>query len=126
MSLVTLAQREDDDAQALRSIGTFLMRELRSTRVDLWTADAGPPTAVVTCGNGLPTRLGARALEAGTLVGPEVVDSGWELAAPVRLGTQLIAAIAVRWPADRSSVDDSVSLLDLACAVAAPDRKSVV
>ncbi len=126
VDLVTLAQREDDDGKALKRIGEFLLRELRATRVDLWTADAGPPTAVITCGAGLPTRLGPRALEAGTTIGPEVVESGWELSAPVRLGHHLIASIAVRWPADRSSVGDPAPLLTLASAIAAPRVESMM
>ena len=126
VDLVTLAQRDDDDAKALKRIGEFLLRELRATRVDLWTADGGPPTAVITCGAGLPTRLGPRALEAGTTIGPEVVESGWELSAPVRLGQHLIASLAVRWSADRASVGDPAPLLNLAAAIAAPRLESMI
>ena len=106
-------------------IGDFLLRGMRASRVDFWTADAGPATAVVSSGAGLPTRLGRRALEAGTVIGPEVVESGWEIAVPVRLGSHLIGALAVRWPADRSSPVESAPLLNLACAVAAPRLESL-
>src|SRR5688572_5238727 len=118
--LVLSAQREEDDREALTRICEFVLRTTRATRVELWTADAGPATAVVTCGAGLGTQLGTRALEAGTVTGPEAVASGWEIAAPIRLGPQLVGALAARWPADRSGAGDDNGLLNLACAVAAP------
>ncbi len=118
--LVLSAQREEDDREALTRICEFVLRATRATRVELWTADAGPATAIVTCGAGLGTQLGARALEAGSVTGPEAVASGWEIAAPIRLGPQLVGALAVRWPADRSGAGDDNGLVNLACAVAAP------
>jgi two-component system, NtrC family, response regulator HupR/HoxA len=104
----------------------FLLRTLGGTRVDLWTADAGPATMSVMVGAGLPTHLGVRALEAGIVVGPEPIESGCEIAAPVRLGSRLMAAIAVRWPADRAAPPDSAKWLTLACAVAAPRVESML
>ena len=118
--LVVLAQREHDDREALQQIGNFVLRELTATRVELWTADAGPATAVVTSGAGLATQLGCRTLDAGTVIGPEAVESGWEVAVPVRLGTQLIGALSARWAADRRTPDEATTLLSLAAAVAAP------
>ena len=97
-----------------------MLRELTATRVELWTADAGPATAVVTSGAGLATQLGCRTLDAGTVIGPEAVESGWEVAVPVRLGTQLIGALSARWAADRRTPDEATTLLSLAAAVAAP------
>jgi len=123
--LVTLAQREQDDREALKQIAEYVCRHTAPTRAEFWTADAGPATAVVTTGAGLPTRLGPRVLEAGTLVGPEAVESGHEIGAPVRLGGRLIGALAVRWPADRTSPGDAPSLLVLAAAVAAPRLDSL-
>ena len=123
--LVTLAHRESDDVEALQRIGDFVLRAVRGTRVDFWTNDQGPATAVVRSGAGLPTQLGPRALEAGTVIGPETVESGRELAVPVRLGSRLIGALCVRWPADRSP-GDAVPLLNLASAVASPRVESLV
>ena len=125
-SIVTLAQREGDDEEAIKRIGECVLRAVRATRVDLWTADAGPATAVVTCGGGLATRLGQRALEAGISIGPEAVESGWEVATPVRLGAQLVGALAVRWPADRPQPASATALLNLACAVMAPRVESLM
>ena len=125
VDLVVLAQREGDDREALTRVGDFLLRGVRASRVDFWTADAGPATAIVSSGAGLPTRLGRRALEAGTVIGPEVVESGWETAAPVRLGSHLVGALAVRWPADRSAPVEAATALSLACAVAAPRLESL-
>jgi len=125
VDLVVLAQREGDDREALTRVGNFLLRGVRASRVDFWTADAGPATAVVSSGAGLPTHLGRRALEAGTVIGPEVVESGWETAAPVRLGPHLVGALAVRWPADRSAPVEAATSLSLACAVAAPRLESL-
>ena len=124
--LVTLAQRAPEDDDALQQIGEFVRRELSATRVEFWTADAGPATAVATAGAGLPTQLGERALNAGIMIGPEVVESGWEIGVPVRLGNQSVGALAVRWPADRSSPVESTSLLTLAAAVAAPRVDSFI
>jgi DNA-binding NtrC family response regulator len=123
--LVTLAQRESDDTEAVRRIAEFVLRALQATRVELWTGDAGPATAVVTCGTGLPSQLGCRALEAGTVIGPEAVDSGCEVAVPVRLGPRLLGALCARWPADRSP-GDAVPLLNLASAVASPRLDSLI
>ena len=122
--LVTLAHRESDDAEALRRIGDFVLQGVRATRVEFWTNDQGPATAVVKSGAGVSTRLGPRALEAGTVVGPEPAESGWEIAVPVRLGSRLVGALCARWPADRSP-GEALSLLSLACAVAAPRVESL-
>jgi DNA-binding NtrC family response regulator len=122
--LVTLAHRENDDGDALRRIGAFVLQGVRATRVEFWTNDEGPATAVVTSGTGLSTRLGPRALEAGTVIGPECAESGWEIAVPVRLGSRLIGALCARWPADRSP-GNALSLLSLAGAVAAPRVESL-
>jgi DNA-binding NtrC family response regulator/tetratricopeptide (TPR) repeat protein len=124
--LVARAQREQDDGEALKQIAGFVLRQAAAARVEFWTADAGPATAVVSTGAGMATQLGRRALEAGTVVGPEVVQSGWELAVPVRLGTQLMASLAARWPADRACPDESTTLLTLAGAVAAPRVDSLI
>ena len=124
--LVTLAQREADDGQALSQIGSYVLRELMATRVEFWTADAGPATAVVASGTGLRTHLGRRALETGTAIGPEVVESGVELALPIRLGAQLLGALVARWPADRTPPHESTAWMTLACAVAAPRVDSLI
>ncbi|HET9193959.1 MAG TPA: sigma 54-interacting transcriptional regulator [Vicinamibacterales bacterium] len=122
--LVTLAHKESDDADALKRIGTFVLQGVRASRVEFWTSDEGPATPVVTSGAGLTTRLGPRALEAGTVIGPESAESGWEMAVPVRLGSRLIGALCARWPADRSP-GDALTLLNLASAVAAPRVESL-
>jgi transcriptional regulator with GAF, ATPase, and Fis domain len=126
VELVVLAQREEDDDRAARRVCEFILRSLRATRVELWTADEGPPTAVVTSGTGLPTTFGSRVLEAGIVIGPESVESGWEIGAPIRLGAKLIGAITTRWAADRTSPEESIRLLTLAAAVAAPRVDSLL
>jgi len=124
--LVALAQREDQDEVALKGICEFVARHIRAARVDLWTADAGPASMVMSTGAGLPTQCGERALDAGIVIGPEAVQSGCELASPIRLGSRVVAALAVRWPADREAPDDAARVLALACAVAAPRVDSMV
>jgi DNA-binding NtrC family response regulator len=123
--LVALAQRESGDAEALQRIGDFVRRAVCATRVDFWTNDRGPATAVITSGAGLATRLGPRTLEAGTVIGPEAVESGFELAVPVRLGSGFIGALCARWPADRSP-GDALPLLNVASAVASPRVESLI
>jgi DNA-binding NtrC family response regulator len=122
--LVTLAHRESDDTAALRRIADFVRHASRATRVDVWTNDGGPATAIVVSGSGLPTRLGPRALEAGIVIGPEAVESGTELATPIRVGPRIVGALCARWPADRSPGDAS-AILTLASAVASPRTEAL-
>ena len=124
--LVTLAQREADDGQALNQIGNHVLRQLMATRVEFWTADAGPATAVVASGTGLSTHLGSRALELGSAIGPEVVESGMEIAVPIRIGARLLGALVARWAADRTPPHESTVMMSLACAVAGPRVESLM
>jgi DNA-binding NtrC family response regulator len=126
LELVVQIQQDEDDQVALRHVCERLLRGSGATRVDLWTADAGPPTASIQCGSGLPTQLGPRALEAGIAIGPEAVAAGREAAAPVRLGSRLLAAISVRWSTDRTPPADFAALMSLACAVSAPRVESML
>jgi hypothetical protein len=107
--LVVLAQREDQDEVALKGICEFVLRQVRAARADHWTADAGPASMVLSTGAGLPTQCGERALDAGIVIGPETVQSGCELASPIRLGARVVAALAVRWPADREALSSTIS-----------------
>jgi DNA-binding NtrC family response regulator len=119
-SLLTIAQREDDDGEALRSQFEFTARTLNTSRLELWSADAGPATCVLSIGSGLPTRLGERVLEAGIAIGPERDDPGRELGVPVRLGSKLLGALVARWPVDRTPSPSAADVLALAAAIAAP------
>jgi DNA-binding NtrC family response regulator/tetratricopeptide (TPR) repeat protein len=119
-SLLTIAQREDDDGEALRGLFEFTARTLHTSRLELWSADAGPATCVLSAGSGLPTRLGQRVLEAGIAIGPERDDPGHELGVPVRLGAKLLGAFVARWPVDRTPAASAGEVLTLAAAVAAP------
>ena len=103
-----------------------VQRDLGAVRIDLWTGDGTPPTASIQRGTGLSTRLGPRALEAGIVIGPEFVESGHEVAAPVRLGSRLVGAIAARWPADRTPPTGFEAVLAVACAISAPRVESML
>jgi hypothetical protein len=119
VSLLRLAHDEDSDRRALERIAGRLLCDLHSTRVDVVTCDAGPVSTVMTLGAGLPTRLGARTLEAGFVIDDQA-EGGREIGMPIRMGTRLVAAFVCRWPLDRQPPPQAIELLELAVAVAAP------
>ena len=125
LSLVRLAQEEDDDETALKRVIERVARELQALRVDLVSQDAGPASTLMTSGVGLPTRLGSRVLEAGIAIVDEV-DSGREVGVPVRLGTRLLGALAGRWPFDRRPPGVAAEVLEIAAAVAAPRLETLL
>jgi DNA-binding NtrC family response regulator len=125
-ALVTIAQRENGDRDALLRLFEFTAATLRSSRIDLWSAAAGPATSVLSAGSGLATRLGGRILEAGIPIGPEPGDPGHEIGVPVRLGARLLGALCARWPADTVPRSDAPDLIQLAAAVAAPRVESLL
>jgi DNA-binding NtrC family response regulator len=125
-SLVAIAQREEDDRDALTKLFEFTGGSVGCSRLDLWSADAGPATQVLAIGSPPPTRLGARVIEAGIGIGPEAGDPGREIGLPVRLGSRLVGAMTVRWPADVRPRGDVSAMLELAAAVAAPRVASLL
>jgi DNA-binding NtrC family response regulator/tetratricopeptide (TPR) repeat protein len=119
-ALVHLVQEEDGDRLALQRLIDRVAHELRPTRVDLLSHDAGAVSTVMSAGGGLATHLGPRVLEAGIVI-PEDVDSGGrEIGLPVRLGARLLAALVCRWPLDRQPPHHAIDVLHLAAAIAAP------
>src|SRR4029453_13999384 len=68
IAIVTLAQEKEDDRQAVRSILQFVAESAQASRVDLCSMDAGPVSAVLSVGSGMPTELGQRVLEAGITI----------------------------------------------------------
>lgn len=118
--IVRLAQEEEDDRKALQRIMTAAASELQTSRVEIISADAGPATALMSAGSGLPTHLGARVIDAGISIPVEVQGGGREAGVPVRLGSRLLAAMACRWPLDREPPPHAVGYLELAAAIAAP------
>ena len=119
-SMVTMARDEELDRDAVRRVLAFAAESLRASRLDVWSADAGPDSAVLSIGSGLVTAIGPRVLDAGIAIDSRPGSSGRELGVPVRLGPRLIAALVARWPADRVSPAQARELLDLTAAVTAP------
>jgi transcriptional regulator with PAS, ATPase and Fis domain len=122
-SIVPLVQRAhelESDSDALRHIIDWIASQLRTCRVDLMSADAGPVSTVMSAGSGLPTRLGPRVLDAGIRLPAEVQSGGREIGVPVRLGARLIAGIICRWPLDREPPAHAAEIVELASAIAAP------
>ena len=118
--LLHMVHDEDGDRPALQHLIDRVARELRPTRVDLLSHDAGAVSTVMTTGGGLATHLGPRVLEAGIVI-PEDVDSGGrEIGVPIRLGARLLAALVCRWPLDRQPPPHATDMLNLAAAIAAP------
>jgi DNA-binding NtrC family response regulator len=119
-TLIHVAHEQDDDRMAVRLVLERVGREIRATRIDLVSADGGPVTIVLSIGSGMATHLGPRVLDAGILIGPEIHEGGHEIAAPVRLGTRLLAGVVARWPLDRAPASQAAEVLGLASAVLAP------
>ena len=119
-TLVSLAYEEESDSRALERVRDEVWRELNPSRIDVVTADAGPPSTLVTAGAGVPTQIGPRVLEAGIVIASEGEPVGREIGVPIRFGGRLLAAIVCRWPFDRQPPPQAVDVLNLAAAVAAP------
>jgi DNA-binding NtrC family response regulator len=119
-ALVLLAHEDEDDGRALRRVLERAAGELNASRIELISADAGPLTALVSIGAGLPTRIGQRVLDAGILIPADVGSGAREVGVPVRLGTRLLAALVCRWALDREPSPRHVDLLTLTAAIVAP------
>jgi two-component system response regulator AtoC len=119
-TMVVMARDEDDDGDAVRKVLAFASGSLQTSRIDLYSSDAGPDTRVVSIGSGLPTALGSRVLDAGIAIDGCTGGAGGELGVPVRVGSRLVAAVVARWPIDRVPPSQARELLELTAAVAAP------
>jgi DNA-binding NtrC family response regulator len=119
-AMVTIVQDHEDDRAAIGKVMSFAADALQTSRVELCSADAGPTTAVISVGSGLPTALGPRVLQAGIAIGPDADGAGGEQGVPIRLGSRLLGALCVRWPIDRTPPTDAGAVLELAAAVLAP------
>jgi DNA-binding NtrC family response regulator len=120
VELIATVHDEDDDREAVRRVFDRVGGLLRTSRLDLVSADAGPATVILSAGAGLQTSLGARLLAAGIVLGPETVRGGTELGVPVRRGPTTVAGLVARWPVDRTPSDGAPQLLELAAAVVRP------
>ena len=120
LELIVTAHDQDDDREAARRVLDRISAQLRTSRLDLVSADAGPLTTILSVGSGLATGLGERLLEAGLRLGPETVRGGTEIGVPVRRGRLAVAGLVARWPADRSPGDGAAQVLELAAAILRP------
>ena len=118
--LVRIAHEVESDRDAVQRIMEWIAGELRTSRVDVVSADAGPVSTLISVGSGLPTRLGSRVLDAGIRLPAEVQSGGREIGIPVRLGSRLLAAVVGRWPLDREPPPSAAEIMELATAIAAP------
>jgi DNA-binding NtrC family response regulator len=119
-AMVAMVQEHENDKDAISRTLAFVAEFLQTSRVELWSADAGPPTAVITIGSGLTSSIGPRIVEAGIAIVPEANGAGGEHGVPVRLGSRLLGALCARWPVDRISPRQTASVLELAAALLAP------
>jgi DNA-binding NtrC family response regulator len=118
--LLTIVQEQEDDRAAIAKTLSCVADELESSRIEVCSGDAGPTTAVISAGSGLPTELGPRVIQAGMAIGPEDGSAGGERGVPIRLGPRLLGALCARWPIDRTPREDAGDILDLAAAILAP------
>jgi len=118
-SMVAIARDEEEDREAVRRVLAFAGESLQASRLDVWSADAGPDTVVLSVGTGLSTALGPRVLAAGIVIDTRGGPGG-ELGVPVRLGPRLVATVVARWPIDRVAPAHARELMELAAAIAAP------
>ena len=126
VELMHLVHDQERDADALHQALNRLVSELRPSRIDLVTADAGPPASVAQVGVGMATQIGQRVLEAGILIDSDAEHGAREIGAPVRLGPRLVGALVCRWPADRQPAPHASSLLPLVAAIIAPRLEALV
>ena len=120
VELVRTTQETQDDEAALREVLERVGAELKSSRLDLLSCDAGPVTTLLSRGSGLATTLGRRVLDAGIVIGPGEEQGGQELGVPVRFAGRLLAALVARWPLDTLPRAGAADLLQLAAALIAP------
>jgi DNA-binding NtrC family response regulator/tetratricopeptide (TPR) repeat protein len=125
-ALIAIAQEEEQDREAVRGVLAFIAAALRTSRVDVCSACAGPVSVVVSTGAGLPTTLGPRVLEAGLTLGSESGLPGHEIGVPIRLGPKLLAAVVARWPVDRVPPAPARDVLAIAAAVLSPRVESML
>ena len=118
--LVRIAHEVESDKDAVQRVVEWIAGELRTSRVDVVSADGGPVSTLISVGSGLPTRLGSRVLDAGIRLPAEVQSGGREIGIPVRLGSRLLAAVICRWPLDREPPPAAADITELAAAIAAP------
>jgi DNA-binding NtrC family response regulator len=118
--LVRIAHEIDGDKDALQRIVDWIAGELRTSRVDLVSADAGPVSTLISAGCGLATHLGSRVLDAAIGLPVETQGGGREMGIPVRLGSRILAALVCRWPLDREPPPHAADTVELAAAIAAP------
>jgi hypothetical protein len=119
-TLVAMGRDEEEDREAVRRVMTFVSQSLRTSRLDVWSADGGPDSMVLSIGTGLSTTIGSRVLDAGIVIDARGGAPGGELGVPVRLGPRLVAALVARWPVDRATPAHAHELLVLTAAVASP------
>jgi DNA-binding NtrC family response regulator len=119
-SMVAMAREEEEDRDAVRRVLAFTVESLHASRLDVWSADAGPDSVIVSLGSGLVTALGPRVLDAGISIDTRGGQPGGELGVPVRLGPRLVAALVARWPVDRVAPAQACELLELTAAIVAP------
>jgi len=125
-ALVHLAHEDEHDREALQRVLDRASRELNSSRIELMSADAGPPSVLVSVGAGLPTQVGQRVLEAGIVLESDVGHGARETGIPVRLGARLLGALVCRWPLDREPPPQAANLLALVSAVVAPRVEALI
>jgi DNA-binding NtrC family response regulator len=124
-ALVAIARDEEDDGQAVRRLLVFAADQLSTSRLDVYSSDAGPDSMIASAGSGLHTSLGPRVLDAGLAIDGRAAASGGELGVPVRLGSRLVAALVARWPGDRVPPPFAHDMLTLTAAVAASRIESM-
>ena len=117
---MAIAQEQDQDRDAVSRVLGFVAESLQTSRLELCSADAGPPTVILSAGSGLATQLGPRILEAGIAIGSRGEGPGGEAGVPVRLGPRLLGALCARWPVDRTPPSQSADVLELTAAIIAP------
>ena len=118
--MLAIVQEHEDDREAIVKVMTSVAESLRTSRIELCSADAGPATAVVSVGSGLATQLGSRVLEAGIVIGPEVAGAGGELGVPIRLGSRLLGALVRDGPSIGRRPAHASEVLELAAAILSP------
>ncbi|MBM3777462.1 MAG: AAA family ATPase [Acidimicrobiia bacterium] len=117
--LLQITDEEVDDVPALNAVAAVLARALRASRVVFVAGPTRPPAVLGGEGGGVTPAAATRVLDAGIVIGPEIVDGAYEAAVPVRSRGETCAALAARWPIGRTPAPAAAAALRTAAALAA-------
>lgn len=120
VAVLRMCQEHEDPLRALEQLARFVLEHGRCAGVAI-VAGARAPALVAALPNlPAPPASARRAIESGTVIGPEHLDGAVEVAVPVRCAALTIGAIACRWleapPLESGFIVSWLNAVAVACA----------